>query len=111
MGEERTPPRRHHRAAPRAHGRRAVSEHRPRFRDDVPEEERESLRELVRAFRGATFDANDVCARQANMTGKPPDATGIVAALTDLEEKGEIRRVPGSGEPGTNKPPEWEFTE
>jgi hypothetical protein len=78
--------------------------HKPRFTDDVPESEREKLRELVRAFLDVRFDANDVVARAANL-GTTNNLGHVAQALTDLEERGEIREIEGTN------PPEWVFVE
>ena len=76
--------------------------HKPRFTDDVPEYEREKLREVARAFRGVTFDANDVLARAVN-TDASYNAGHVAQVLTDLEERGETELIEGTD------PPEWEF--
>ena len=68
----------------------------------MPEEERENLRELARAFRGVRFDANDLLARAAN-TATTNNAGHVAQLLTDLENRGEIKRIPGTD------PPEWEL--
>jgi hypothetical protein len=78
------------------------AEYRPHFADDVPESEREKLRGIVRAFRGVRFNANEVLARALNLDATL-NAGHIAQAITDLEDRGEIRKVEGT------HPPEWEW--
>jgi hypothetical protein len=81
-----------------------MGEHTPGFGPDVPEEEREELRELVRAFRGVRFDANDVLARALNM-GTTNNSGHVAQAIADLEGRGELQRAEDA------VPPEWEFVD
>jgi len=82
----------------------STDEYRPTWRSDITPDDQEALREVARSFRERRFTANDVLA-EAMSRGTSDNAADIAACLTDLENRGEIRRV------GESDPPEWEFAQ